>query len=760
MKVTTMNPRGGPGGPRLLLRRLREIMSEPVNAQVRLDRIVVQVAANMIAEVCSVYVLRADGWLELFATEGLRRDAVHQTVIRVGEGLVGAIAATAEPLALTDAQSHPAFSYKPETGEEIYNSFLGVPILRGGNTLGVVVVQNQTQRAYSEEEVEVLETISMLLAEMIASGELQAIARPGTAIAVRRPLALAGSAIADGIGIGQAVLHQPRVIIDKIVAEDSQVEQDRLTAALEEMRNNLDELIDDHDVSGEHQEVLEAYRVFAHDRGWLRRLREAINTGITAEAAVEHVQNDARARMLRSTDPYLRERLHDLDELANRLLHQLTGRDIASVLADLPENAILVARSMGAAALLDYDRTRLRGLILEEAGPASHAAIVARALGIPTAGEVENITGVVEQGDSVIVDGSTGEVHVRPQADIEAAYREKARLRARRQDQYQQLRNVAAVTRDGVEIALHMNAGLLVDLPHLAETGARSIGLFRTELQFMVAAQFPRLETQYHLYKSVLEAAPDSPVTFRTLDIGGDKILPYMSLYEEENPALGWRAIRLGLDRPALLRVQLRALLRAAADRELRIMFPMVTNVAEFDAARALAEREISHLKRHGYRLPSAMQFGVMLEVPSLLWQLDELLERADFVSVGSNDLLQYLFAADRDNRRVSNRYDSLSAPSLRALRYIAEQGHATGKPVALCGEIGGKPLDALTLLAIGYRHLSMAPANIGPVKAMILRLNAAEAADFIVELMERQSSAPSLRQEIRRFAEARGVPL
>ena len=755
-----MTARGAPGGPRLLLRRLREVMAEPVNAQERLDKIVVQVASNMVAEVCSVYVQRSDGRLELFATEGLERVAVHQTTMRVGEGLVGLIAEKAEPLSLPDAQAHPSFSYRPETGEEVYKSFLGVPILRGGNTLGVLVVQNRTARAYSEEEIEVLETISMLLAEMIASGELQAIAKPGTSIALRRPMALQGTPISDGVGLGHVVLHEPRVIVEKIVAEDSQKEQERLNAALTEMRANIDEMIEDQTTTGEHREVLEAYRSFANDRGWLRRLREAINTGITAEAAVEHVQSDARARMLRSTDPYLRERLHDLDELANRLLHQLAGQDLVVSPDSLPDNAILVARSMGAAALLDYDRSKLRGLILEEAGPASHVAIVARALGIPTAGEVANITDNVEQDDAVIVDGTTGEVQLRPQANIEEAYKEKARLRARRQEQYWQFRNVPAVTKDGIEIGLHMNAGLLVDLPHMAETGAQSIGLFRTELQFMVAPEFPRLERQYRLYRAVMEAVPDKPVTFRTLDIGGDKILPYMALYEEENPALGWRAIRLGLDRPALLRVQLRAMLRAAAGRELRIMFPMIANLAEFRAARELALREVKHLEHHGHELPSAMQFGVMLEVPALLWQLDEILAEADFLSIGSNDLMQYLYAADRDNRRVSNRYDVLSAPSLRALKHIVDRAGIVRTPVTLCGEIGGKPLEALALVALGYRGLSMAPANIGPVKAMIVKLDVGEAQAFLEALVERRSDAASLRSDLIKFAEAKGVPL
>ena len=754
--------RGALVGPRLLLRRLREAMAEPVSAQARLDKIVVHIAANMVAEVCSVYVLRDDGRLELFATEGLNREAVHLTTMRAGEGLVGLIADSAEPVALADAQAHPAFSYKPETGEEIYHSFLGVPILRGGNTLGVLVVQNRVRRVYSEEEIEALQTTAMLLAEMIASGELQSIVRPGSDIALRRPLSLKGSPMSDGLGLGRVVMHEPRVVVKQIVAEDIHKEERRLDEAIAAVRTSIDQLVDRGDEAGpgEHQEVLETFRMFANDRGWLRRLREAVRSGLTAEAAVEHVQNDARAKLQRSTDPYLRDRLHDLDDLANRLLHQLTGVSLVATHEEMPDNAIVVARTMGPAALLDYDRKKLRGLVIEDGGPSSHVAIIARALGIPAVGEVANIADLVEQGDAIIVDGTTGEVQLRPPADVEAAYAEKARLRARRQEQYHKLRDIAPITRDGVEVQLHMNAGLLVDLPHLAETGAASIGLFRTELQFMIAPQFPRMQEQLALYKAVMDAVPNRPVTFRTLDIGGDKVLPYMKMYEEENPALGWRAIRIGLDRPGLLRSQLRAMLRAGAGRELRIMFPMVAVTAEFDAAKAIVERELAYLKRHSYEVPSDLKLGVMVEIPALLWQLDELLARVDFLSVGSNDLVQYLCAADRDNQRVSSRFDPLSAPILRALKIITDKARATGTPVTLCGEMGGQPLEALALIAIGYRGLSMSPASIGPVKAMILSLNAGAVTHFVDDLLNLGDGASSLRDKLKSYAHAHGIPV
>jgi phosphotransferase system, enzyme I, PtsP len=754
--------RGSLGGPRVLLRRLREVMAEPVSAQERLDKIVVLIAANMVAEVCSVYVLRVDATLELYATEGLNRDAVHRTVLRSDEGLVGLVSSQATAINLSNAQAHPAFAFRPETGEEIYHSFLGVPVLRAGNTLGVLVVQNRAKRTYSEEEVEALQTTAMVLAEMIASGELSALALPGAEPAARRSLHLSGAALSEGIALGHVVLHEPRVVVTNYIADDVTKELKHLESAIEALRTDLDQLLEHGDVAdgGEHRDVLEAYRMFAHDRGWAHKLEEAVMTGLTAEAAVERVQSDTRARMLRQTDPYLRERLHDLDDLANRLMRQLTGRDHAPSRENLPENAVVVARSMGPAALLDYDRKRLRGLVLEEGGPNSHVAIVARALGIATVGEIDNATGIADPGDAIIVDGSAGDVHLRPLPDLEAAYAERVRLRARRQQQYQALRDLPCVTKDGVEVTLLINAGLSVDLPHIADTGAAGIGLFRTELQFMVAPNFPRASEQYTLYRAVLDAADDKPVTFRTLDIGGDKVLPYMRNIEEENPALGWRAIRLGLDRPALLRTQLRALLRAGGGRSLKIMFPMIAAVTEFDQAKELVERELTHLRRHGHKLPDEVEVGSMVEVPSLLYQLDELLEHVDFLSVGSNDLVQFLYAVDRGNPRVSGRFDPLSAPVLRALKDIADKSRQYSKPVTVCGELASQPLGALALTALGYRSLSLTPSAVGPVKAMLLDVDCRKVTEFLNPLIEKPTAAVQIRAQLQKFAASEALQI
>lgn len=750
------------GGPRVLLRRLREVMAEQVSAQDRLDKIVVLIAANMVAEVCSTYVLRVDNTLELYATEGLNPDAVHKTVLNAHEGLVGLVASEAQPLNLSDAQNHPAYSYRPETGEEIYHSFLGVPILRAGNTLGVLVVQNRARRTYVEEEVEALQTTAMVLAEMIASGELSSLAPPGAEPAARISVHKSGSVLSEGIALGHVVLHEPRVVITNYIAEDVPREVKRLDSAVTKLRADLDRMLERGDMAegGDHRDVLEAYRMFANDQGWQHRLREAVATGLTAEAAVERVQSDTRARMLRSTDPYLRDRLHDLEDLGHRLMRQLVGRDHAPSREQLPDNAILVARAMGPAALLDYDRNKLRGLVLEEGTANSHVSIVARALGIPAIGEVANAPGLADPGDAIIVDGTSGSIYVRPSQEVQSAYAERVRFRARRQEQYRELRDKPCRTKDGQPIELMLNAGLVIDLPHIEDAGAAGIGLFRTELQFMVSTSLPRTSEQLALYRTVLDAAGDKPVTFRTLDIGGDKALPYMDTIVEENPALGWRAIRLGLDRPGLLRGQIRALLRAAAGRALRIMFPMVTVVREFDEAKTMVERELTYLRQHGHTLPERIDVGTMIEVPALLYQLDDLFERVDFVSVGSNDLFQFLYAVDRGNARVTDRFDTMSAPILRALRHIARKGKEAGKSVSLCGEMASQPLGALALIALGYRSMSVNATAHGPVKALILELDATKIEAEMATWLDTPYDRVPIREKLTAFAESEGLPL
>jgi phosphotransferase system enzyme I (PtsP) len=738
-------------GQRSLLRQIREALAGGGPAQTRLDMVVRIIARSMVAEVCSLYMRRAGGEMELFATEGLDPNAVHVTRMKPGEGLVGEIMKSGRPLNLADAPEHPAFSYRPETGEDPYHAFLGVPLLRGGRSIGVLVVQNRTARIYTEDEVEDLQIVAMVLAEMVAGGELITEAElKGVEIAPHRPERVKGARFGEGLAYGVAVLHEPPVAPSQLLADDVVAEEARLKTAIVSLQTQIDQMLEGQaglvDAS---YEVLESYRMFAHSSSWTRGLEDAVRNGLTAEAAVERVRSEHRARMGQARDPYLRERLHDLEDLNDRLLRHLAGDGHAA--RELPDNAILIARNLGPADLLEYDRKKLRGLLLEEGSAASHAAIVARALDIPCVGRLPGLRDKVSEGDMVIVDAETGEAFLRPRADVVKAIQARIDVRRQQRAEFVKLRETPAFTRDGAKVTLLMNAGLDVDLDILGETGAEGIGLFRTEFQFMVAEEMPMKDAQAALYARVMDAAGDRPVTFRTLDLGGDKVLPYLEAEREDNPALGWRAIRMGLDRPALLRIQLRALITAARGRPLRIMFPLVASVDEFRAARALVEIEVAWALRRGRPAPSRLDVGAMIEAPSVVWHLDALLPLTDFVSVGTNDLMQYLFAADRGNPRVSDRFDPLSPPALRALEQIQRACAETGTPVSVCGEMAGRPLEAFALVALGFERLSMPPAGVGPVKQMVLSVDREAARRGVSALLK--SGAGSVRNEIETLA-------
>ena len=738
-------------GPRSLLRQIREALEGGGPAQARLDMVVRIIALSMVAEVCSLYLRRATNDLELFATEGLNPSAVHSTRLKPGEGLVGEIMRLARPLNLSDAPNHPAFSYRPETGEDPYHAFLGVPLLRGGRAIGVLVVQNLTERLYTEDEVEDLRIIAMVLAEMVAGGELvDEEELKGVELAPHRPERMKGQKFAEGLAYGEAVLHEAPVASEQLLSDDAGREEERLKTAVEALQSQLDTMLEgQRGIVGPSFEVLETYRMFAHSQGWNRSLEEAVRSGLTAEAAVNRVRSEQRAQLGKARDPYMRERLHDLEDLNDRLLRHLSGDGVST--RELPDNAILIARNLGPADLLEYDRTKLRGVLLEEGSGVSHAAIIARAMDIPLLGRLPGLRDRVSEGDPVIVDADTGEAYLRPRLDVIEAIQSRIEARNQRRAEFARLRDTPAFTRDGAKVTLLMNAGLSVDIDILRETGAEGIGLFRTEFQFMVAEELPRLEAQTALYSYVMDGAGDLPVIFRTLDLGGDKVLPYLEAEREDNPALGWRAVRLGLDRPALLRLQLRALIWAARGRQLSVMFPLVTNVEEFRAARALVDHEIAWAERRGRPTPSALRVGVMVEAPALVWHLDALLPMVDFVSVGTNDLMQYMFAADRGNPRVSDRYDFLSPPALRVMKTIQDACAESGTPVSVCGEMAGRPLEAFALVALGFDRLSMPPSGIGPVKRMVLSLDREAARRGVVNLLK--GAAGSLRTEIETLA-------
>ncbi|MEO1046175.1 MAG: phosphoenolpyruvate--protein phosphotransferase [Pseudomonadota bacterium] len=743
--------------PRQILTELHEVMASRSNAQAKLNQVVDIIGKALDSEVCSIYLLR-EGVLELFATRGLNQDAVHVTRLAMGEGLTGHIAKNVEILNLAEARAHPDFQYRPETGEDNFHSFAGVPIIRRERAVGVVCVQHVEPRRYQDVELEALQTVAMVISELIDNaGLIDRDSMLDAGIQVSGPLRLDGMTLVKGLASGDAVFHQPRISIEHVVAEDIEAERQRVYSAFIRMREQIDHMANQAEfgVGGEHEEVLQTYKMFAYDEGWSRRINEAIDSGLTAEAAIERVQQRTRMRMRQIDDPLLADRMHDLEDLANRLLRIVSGQIGTAAQLGLRSDAILIARNLGPAELLEYDRRRLKGVILEEGSLTAHVTIVARAMGVPVIGQARNIRQLVREGDPLLIDTlqtNKASVHIRPIEAVIDAFEAKLDRRRKRQASFAALRDQPAVTLDGVPITLMVNAGLRDDVGALSLTGADGIGLFRTEFQFLVSATLPRRERQLRLYRDVLDAAGDKPVIFRTVDIGGDKSLPYLTNDSpEDNPAMGWRALRVALERDGLMKVQARALLEAAAGRTLSVMFPMVAEPWEFDRAKAIFEGQREFLVEHKRLLPEHIRYGAMLEVPSLAETLDLLLPKLDFLSIGTNDLTQFLLAADRSHPKLAERYDWLSPSIFRFLARIVRTTEGTGTDLTVCGEMGGRRLSALALLGIGITRLSITPAAVGPIKAMIRSMNLKDVRATFSGLLD--SPPENLRDTLRQWA-------
>lgn len=738
--------------PRNLLRRLHTLMADKKDGQTLLNEVVDIIASNMAVNVCSLYFLRDDGILELFAAHGLRQEAVHKTELSIGQGVVGLIAREGIPLNLAEASEHPKFEFKPETGEEMFHSLMGVPIIKQGRVAGVLTVQTVETRQYAEVEVEVLQTIAMVIAEVFTN-EFILDKNLKASSAAKGSVTTLGKILAVGLARGAAVFHEPKVEIENIASEDVSVELARLESALTLMRQQFDDMISGSEIAegGETKDILETYKMFAYDRGWQEKITKAIETGLTAEAAVEFIQQDLRAKMSQAHDPYLRERLSDLESLSSRLIRVITGHYGDEEHHRLSEDSIIIALNIGPAELLDYDRKHLKGVVLEEGSKTSHVTIVAKALGIPVLGRAKGVILDTQEHDHVIVDAVAGRVVLRPTKDIKNAYTKSLKERASLVEKYAEQKLLPAETKDGVKINLAINAGLLIDLDSLKETGADGIGLFRTEFQFMVSHTLPRMAEQKAHYSKVLKAAGKKSVVFRTLDIGSDKIVPFLKQIPEENPAMGLRGLRMGLDRPGLLRYQLRALLESAAGKELNIMFPMVSVVSEFKAARALFDLEVERLDRLGKTKPKRITLGTMIETPSLAWDIKRLLPYVDFVSIGTNDLFQFFFAADRGSPELSSRYDLLKPPALRLLKYMTEQCNKQGKPITICGEMASSQLEAMALMALGIKSFSISPTSIGPIKMMLRNLNVQDLKNFMEKAMD--DGQENLREPLLKYA-------
>ena len=745
---------------RSILTRLHDVMASRSHAQAKLNSVVEAIGEGLDSEVCSVYLLR-EGSLELFATRGLAQEAVHVTRLEIGEGLVGTIADNIETLNLAEATAHPDFSYRPETGEEKFHSFAGVPIVRRERAVGVLCVQHADPRRYEEVEIEALQTVAMVLSELITNAGL--VDDEAVALGPQQtgPVRLPGLTLVKGLAAGHAVYHQPRITIEHVMAEDRDAELQRVYLAFDKMREQIDRMQAQAEfgVGGEHEEVLETYKMFAYDEGWSRRIIEAIDSGLTAEAAIERVQQRTRMRMRQIDDPLLADRMHDLEDLSNRLLRIVSGQMGTAASQGLRSDTILIARNLGPAELLEYDKRRLKGVVLEEGSLTAHVVIVARAMGVPVLGRTRGLRGAVRDGDLLLLDAEKGEVLVRPIDAMIEAFDARFAKTKQRAAAYAALRDVEPFTRDGTRITVMMNAGLRDDMPNLALAGADGVGLFRTEFQFLVSATLPARERQTRLYRDVLDIAGDKPVVFRTVDIGGDKILPYLRHNEgehEENPAMGWRALRVALDREGLMKVQARSLLEAAAGRTLNVMFPMVSEPWEFDAAKDMFESQRRYLKSQKKKLPEAVRYGAMLEVPALAETLDILAPKLSFLSIGTNDLTQFLFAADRSNPKLAERYDWLSVSIMRFLKRVQTSliGHTVD--VTVCGEMGGRRLEALALLGIGIRRLSITPAAVGPIKELVRKVDLSEISAAMSGWL--MAPPPSLRDALTAWAAERDI--
>ncbi len=748
---------------RQILVLLQEVMASRNSAQAKLNKVVEIIGQSLSSEVCSIYLVR-EGVLELFATRGLKQEAVHVTRMAMGEGLVGLIATNVETLNLDEAAAHPDFSYRPETGEDRFHSFAGVPIVRRERAIGVLCVQHVEPRRYEEVEIEALQTVAMVLSELIANAELADDGPADARVAETGTTMLQGLQLVMGMARGHAVFHQPRIHVEHTVAEDTEAERQRVISAFAKMREQIDRMTGaaEFGTEGEHQEVLETYKMFAYDEGWIRRINEAIDSGLTAEAAIERVQQRTRMRMRQIDDPLLQDRMHDLEDMANRLLRIVSGQLGTAAQLGLRQDAILIARNLGPAELLEYDRRRLKGVILEEGSLTAHVTIVARAMGVPVLGRVRDVRHQLNEGDLILMDVAENALLIRPSADMDEAFENKLHVTQKRRAEFAAMRDLPSVTADGQRIELMVNAGLREDAQALDLVGADGIGLFRTAFQFLVSATLPQREKQQRHYKDVLDAAGDRPVIFRTVDIGGDKALPYMQRDGDEeledNPAMGWRALRLALDRDGLMKAQARALLEASAGKVLNIMFPMVSEPWEYEEARALVEHQRDWLQGQKKKLPIAVKYGAMLEVPALAEVLDLLLPRIDFLSIGTNDLTQFLFAADRAHPKLAERYDWLSIAILRFLDRVVRACATHQVPVGVCGEMGGRTLEAMALIGLGIRRLSITPASVGPVKAMIRAIDASALESMMREWLN--DGVLDIRARLTQWAVERGVEL
>ena len=720
-----------------MLASLRNIVQEVNSARSLgevLSIIVKEVRAAMQADVCSVYLFdESDQRYVLMASEGLRSESIGKVRLGMRKGLVGLVAAKEEPLNLENADKHPNFAYFEETGESPYHSFLGVPIIHHRKVLGVLALQKETLRKFGDEEeafaVTVCAQLSGAIAHAEATGALRQLASAGRGKS--REAVFRGIPSSPGVGIGRVVLVSDTADLASVperFAEDTTAEigifRTALKAAKEDMRNLGEGL--ESKLSSEEMALFEVYIRMLDDRSLGGEVIAAIIAGQAAQSAWSSVILKHVRTFQKMDDPYLRERAADVNDLGKRVLGYLQRNEKKSL--PLPRRIILVGEDLSASALADIPVNQLVGVVSVKGSSNSHMAIVGRALGVPTVMGAVDLPWAELEGHELIIDGFSGDVISRASRSMRRLYVQRQREEKQLAKDLEKLRDIPCITPDGVPLSLWMNTGLRQDIAISLKSSAEGVGLYRTEIPFLMRSSFPTEDEQTVIYREQLQAFAPQPVTMRTLDIGGDKDLPYFPI-EEENPFLGWRGIRISLDHPEIFLAQIRAMLRASEGlNNLRIMLPMISSVPELDRALELIDRAYDELlQEEGYSIQRP-EVGAMIEVPAAVYQVKELGRRVNFLSVGTNDLTQYLLAVDRNNPRVANLYHALHPSVLRALKAIHEQATSVNCQISVCGEVAGDPLGAVVLLGLGYENLSMSANGLLKVKSMLNQVSKAEA--------------------------------
>ena len=725
-----------------LQRKISAELSKQNSMADKLTDILQKIAVSASTDSALLYVTADDNYLEYIADYKAKN---FKTNIRYNDDFIGRSAANKRVNIFVD--------------EENKISQICLPILRLNNTVGVIVLNKRGISGFDDNEVEMLETLVLALPDLFSDKKFveyrnQIVREKGFAI---RDV-LHGSCLNKGYGVGRAILHRRRRDFVNIFADNTELEKSKLLDAREKLIAYFENKIKQaNSYIGNTTDIMETYLMLAQDKGWYKKINADIDKGYTAEAAVEHVYEDMWNRLSSTNDAYLQERVYDLRDISDKLQTFIAGTDENIDIAD-DEDIIIIAQTMGPADLMDYNYQKIRGLIIEDCTPTMHVVIVAKALNIPVIAKIHGILKDIKIGEIIAVNGEEASVYINPSDRLINEYKKKSVGLQKIFADLEKLSKYQNVTADGIKINLSMNYGLDLDYEYIKPTHCDGIGLYRTEITFMSADKMPDVESQEKQYKKLFDALGNKKIIFRSLDVGSDKFLPYWGDIKEDNPAIGWRSIRITLDRRAILRKQIRAMLRAAADRELNIMFPMISTVQEFIDAKETLMIEYEREKQRNKPTAKSINVGIMNEVPSVLFQLDELLQHVDFVSVGTNDLYQFVFACDRGNPRLTNRYDVLSAPFLKLMKRIVDLAGQYKVYCSVCGEMASNPLEAMALIGLGYRNLSVSGASYARIKKMILSMSEEDVSDYVKSLLKSQKN--SIRPQLSAYAFDHGIAI